>query len=190
MRNDPVSQFGLWYDQRRKYGLLEPDACTLSTSKNDKPSARVVLLKWYNDSGFTFVTNYLSAKAKELDENSNACLLFYWDRCGRQIKITGKVHKISTVEADAYFRTRPFLARLASWASIQSSPMKFRYQLILRMAGLLISKRNLRKCPPFWGGYTLVPERMEFFEHSKNRINHRVVYEMINGKLQKTYLYP
>lgn len=188
--NDPLAQFERWYRQRHKYGLQEPDACVLATCVNDKPSNRVVLLKWYDDAGFVFVTNYRSAKAKEIRENQYVSLLFYWDAAGRQVKIQGFAKKATSFDSDAYFRTRPYLSRLASWASNQSSPMKYRYQLIAKMAWLFITKRDVRKRPEFWGAYILVPNKMEFFEHNKFRINHRVEYVREGDNLVKKYLYP
>lgn len=190
MRNDPIAQFDLWYKQRANYGLSEPDACVLSTSSNDSPNARIVLLKWYDDRGFVFFTNYRSAKAKELSHNSKCTLLFYWDKPGRQIKVTGIVHRTDPEESDVYFRSRPFLSRLASIASKQSQPMSWKYQIIFRMMKIFITTRDLSKRPDFWGGYTLVPDRIEFFEHNQYRINNRVVYEREDGELKKTYLYP
>jgi len=190
MLNDPIAQFEMWYRQRHKYGLQEPDACILATSTNNKPSARVVLLKWYDDAGFVFVTNYRSTKAKEISENSHVTLLFYWDKAGRQIKIQGSAKKATSFDSDAYFRSRPFFSRLASWCSNQSSPMSFKYQLIAKMIARLISARDTRKRPDFWGAYIVVPDTMEFFEHSAYRINKRTEYKSRNGKLEKVYLYP
>lgn len=187
--NDPIQQFNRWYLHRFKLGLQEPNACILSTSKDSVPNARVVLLKWVDDRGFVFFTNYNSAKAKELDENSRACLLFYFDKSGRQIKVSGTVTKCSDEDSDLYFRSRPFLSRLASIASKQSQ-RKPLFGLFFRMLKVLITQHNLKKRPAFWGGYTLRPTRMEFFQLRPGRANIRVLYEKVDGKMQKVYLYP
>jgi pyridoxamine 5'-phosphate oxidase len=188
--NDPIAQFEVWYRKRHSYGLQEPDACILATSHNDKPSNRVVLLKHYDDSGFVFVTNYRSNKAKEIAENDYVSLLFYWDASGRQIKITGRAKKATEFDSDAYFRERPLLSRVASWASNQSSPMKFRYHLLLKMLRLFITKRNLKSKPSWWGAYIIVPLTMEFFEHKAFRMNTRVLYKREGDKLIKEHLFP
>src|SRR5713226_9338336 len=127
---NPIKQFAKWYDEARAAGIAETDAMTLATATKDgKPSARIVLLKSFDDRGFVFYTNYQSRKGEELRENARACLLFYWSTVWRQVRIEGSVEKISEEESDQYFHSRPLGSKIGAWASKQSEVFESRAEL-------------------------------------------------------------
>ena len=181
---NPIRQFRTWYDEVRANGVSEQDAIsmTLATATKDgQPSARVVLLKGVNDNGFVFYTNYESRKGRELAENPRACLLFYWPKVWRQVRIEGTVEKVSKAESDEYFRTRPLGSKLGAWASNQSEVVDSRETLEGRFAE--IEKRfgeNVPR-PPHWGGYRLKPNEIEFWQGRENRLHDRLRYRLQNG---------
>jgi pyridoxamine 5'-phosphate oxidase len=181
---NPIRQFQKWYDEVRANGVSEQDAIstTLATATKDgRPSARVVLLKGVNDNGFVFYTNYESRKGRELAENPRACLLFYWPKVWRQVRIEGTVDKVSEAESDKYFRTRPLGSKLGAWASNQSEVVDSRETLEGRFAE--IEKRfgeNVPR-PPHWGGYRLKPNEIEFWQGRENRLHDRLRYRLQNG---------
>src|SRR5687767_2485891 len=120
---DPLRQFQLWFDEAQKAGVAVPESMALATSTPDgRPSVRMVLLKQADESGFAFHTNYVSRKGGELEANPHAALLFYWQSLGRQVRVEGRVERVSVEESETYFRTRPLGSRLAAWASPQSRP--------------------------------------------------------------------
>jgi pyridoxamine 5'-phosphate oxidase len=144
----------------------------LATATPDgAPSVRMVLLKGASEQGFTFFTNYDSRKGRELAENPRAALLFHWP--GRQVRVEGRVERISDAESDAYFATRPRGGQLAAWASEQSKPVESRETLVARFAELDAAHPGEVPRPPHWGGYRLVPETYEFWEHRDNRLHDR-----------------
>jgi pyridoxamine 5'-phosphate oxidase len=173
---DPLRQFERWFAEARELPL--PEATALATATSDgRPSARMVLLKGADEDGFTFFTGYESRKADELAENPQAALLFYWHAFGRQVRVEGAVARVAPEESDAYFRTRPRLAQLAAWASAQSRPLAGRDELEGRFAQLEaeFEGRDVPR-PPHWGGYRLVPEAYEFWQHRENRLHDRFRY--------------
>lgn len=178
---NPIRQFQRWYDEVRANGVSEQDAIsmTLATATKDgRPSARIVLLKSFSDLGFVFFTNYLSRKAKELSENSRASLLFYWPQLWRQVRIEGDVEKISAADSETYFQSRPLGSKLGAWASNQSEVVENRETLEARFGEL--EKRFGEKVPrpEHWGGYSLKPNSIEFWQGRDNRLHDRLRYRL------------
>jgi pyridoxamine 5'-phosphate oxidase len=175
---DPFVQFKKWYQEHLISGISTPDAMTLATASLDgKVSARTVLLKDFNETGFVFYTNYKSRKSSQISSNSNAALLFYWTESGRQVRIEGLIEKVTDAESEAYFQIRPRDSQLAAWASEQSSVIPGRRHLDDRYkfyknkyAGNKVEK------PRFWGGFRLIPEWFEFWQDGEFRLHDRLTY--------------
>ena len=176
--SDPFELLKQWLQEALTAGLLDPNAVALATvSPDGQPSVRAVLLRDLNERGFVFFTNYESRKACDLQHNPKAALLFLWSPLERQVRVEGVVERVSDAESDAYFRTRPRSYQLAAWASPQSQPipdrafLERRYQAMAeRFAGQEVPR------PPFWGGFRLTPERMEFWKGRANRLHDRLLY--------------
>lgn len=181
---NPIRQFQRWYDEVRAGGVSEQDAIsmTLATaSKDGRPSARVVLLKSFDDRGFVFYTNYKSRKGKELGENSRACLLFYWSQLWRQVRIEGEIEKIPTEESEQYFQSRPLGSRLGAWASNQSEVVDSRETLESRFNELQERFGEEVPRPEHWGGYRVKPDTIEFWQGRDNRLHDRLQYRLQEG---------
>ncbi len=176
---NPIKQFAKWYQEATAFGIAETDAMTLATATKDgRPSARIVLLKDFDDRGFVFFTNYESRKAKELAENPRACLVAYWLPVKRQVRIEGFVEQISETESEAYFQTRPLGSRIAAWASNQSEVVENRDALEQRYADLSERYGEDVPRPPHWGGYRIDPEVIEFWQGRDNRLHDRLRYRL------------
>ncbi len=175
---DPLLLFGEWFDSAVDAGLQEPNAMTLATvSLTGRPSARAMLMKGFDASGFVFYTNYDSRKGRELDANPHAALLFTWLALFRQIRIEGAVTKVSPFESDEYFETRPVGAKLGAHASRQSEVIPGRAWLAERFDSLSEAHPDGDVArPEQWGGYRLVPEMVEFWQGSANRLHDRIRY--------------
>jgi len=176
---DPVVQFRKWLDEAIERQVMEPNAMTLSTaSVSGLPSSRIVLLKHLDDSGFGFFTNYESQKGEELHENPQAALLFFWPELQRQVRITGRVEKMPAHLSDAYFRSRPLGSQLGAIASPQSREIAGRWVLDAQLAELAERYKGNAPVPrpAHWGGYLLVPDRLEFWQGGSNRLHDRLVY--------------
>lgn len=176
---DPLRQFQHWFREAQESGVQVPEATALATATPDgRPSARMVLLKRSGERGFDFHTNYESRKGGELAANPHAALLFHWQPQGRQVRVEGRVERVATGESEEYFRTRTTASRLAAWASPQSRPLADRAELERLYAEAEARFRGEEvPLPPHWGGFRLVPEAYEFWEHGADRLHDRVRYE-------------
>lgn len=179
---DPFVQFGSWFDEALRSGIALPNAMTLATAtRAGRPSARTVLLKSFDASGFVFFTHYRSRKGREIEENPQATLLFRWGELERQVGIEGRVAKVSAAESDAYFATRPLGSRLSAIISPQSEPVVSREVLETALEEASKRWRSEPPRPPHWGGYRLVPERFEFWQGRRDRLHDRLCYRKAEG---------
>src|SRR5262245_24879959 len=176
--DDPFAQFGRWFDQALSASLREPNAMTVATATRDGvPSARIVLLKHWDERGFVFYTNYEGQKGREIAENPVAALVFYWPELERQVRIVGAVARTTFEESDRYFQSRPLGSRLGALVSHQSSVIPDRTHL---EAHLLQLEAEYRDTPPplpaYWGGYCVSPHSFEFWQGRPNRLHDRLRY--------------
>ena len=175
---DPIAQFRMWMREAEAAQIHLADAMTLATAGADgAPTARNVLLRGLDQRGFVFFTNYASRKARQLDENPSAALAFLWRELERQVCVTGAVERTTPEESDAYFRSRPREARIGAWASRQSEVISTRQELEVRYEE--IDRRhagNEVPRPPFWGGFRLIPETVEFWQGRSHRLHDRFRY--------------
>ena len=178
LSQEPLEQFEHWFAEAKRAGVEVPEAMTLATADGEGvPSARMVLLKGAGEDGFVFYTGYGSRKSEELEQNPRAALVFYWRPLGRQVRVEGSVERVSEPESAAYFATRPRSSQLAAWASQQSRPLGSRDELERRYAELEREYEDREvPLPPHWGGYRLLPEAIEFWEHRENRLHDRIRY--------------
>ncbi len=177
---DPVVQFRTWLDEAFAAGVSEPNAMTVATvDAAGRPSARVVLLRGYDERGFVFFTNYESRKGRELSGRPEAALLFFWPSLERQIRIEGSVVLLAPADSDAYFSERPRGHRLSAWASPQSRVVASRAALEQRMqaAEQRFEGHEVER-PPYWGGYRVIPRSFEFWQGRRNRVHDRIVYQL------------
>jgi pyridoxamine 5'-phosphate oxidase len=175
---DPIEQFRRWFDDALAADLHEPNAMTLATATPEgRPSARIVLIKGFDERGFIFYTNYEGRKARELEANPQCALVLYWAELERQVRIEGRVSRISEEESDAYFASRPRGSQLGAWVSEQSQSIESRGALELRLRELEreYEGREIPR-PPFWGGYRVEPEVIEFWQGRENRLHDRLQY--------------
>ena len=176
---DPLAQFRRWFEEAGAIVRI-PEAMALATASVDgSPSVRMVLLKQADERGLVFYSHYTSHKGRELEENPRAALLFHWDQLGRQVRIEGAVSRLAEAESDEYFDTRPLGARLSALASPQSRPVESRAWLEERVAELAAAGEPSR--PEWWGGFRLVPDAWEFWQHRDDRLHDRFRYERSDG---------
>ena len=175
---DPVAEFGRWLEQALRAEILEPHAMTLATASADGvPSARIVLLRGYDGSGFTFFTDYRSRKGRELADNPRAALVFYWPELERQVRVTGTVRKVAREESADYFRSRPLGSRIGAWASHQSTVLASRQPLEDAVRELMsLHPHGEVPLPDHWGGYRVVPAEFEFWQGRESRLHDRLRY--------------
>jgi pyridoxamine 5'-phosphate oxidase len=189
---DPLRQFSTWFDEAVSSQLLDVNAMTLATvSASGDPAARIVLLKGFDEQGFVFFTNYDSAKGQDLAAHARACLLFFWRELERQVRITGSIAKVSRDESEQYFHSRPFESQVGAWASAQSTTLPTRAPLEARYAELAAKYAGQPvPLPPFWGGYRVNPERIEFWQGRKSRLHDRLLYTRNAESWARTRLSP
>ena len=176
--DDPIDQFTAWFEQALKAEVNEPNAMSLSTvAANSRPSSRIVLVKQFDARGFSWYTNYDSKKGADLRDNSYAALLFFWSELERQVRIEGRVERTAPDESDRYFRSRPLKSRLSAIASKQSAPIASRAQLEQNYDVVAQGAGEDPARPDNWGGYRLIPDRIEFWQGRRSRFHDRIVYE-------------
>ncbi len=181
--NDPISFFKQWLSEAENSGIILPESMSLATcTAEGRPSSRVVLLKEADQKGFVFFTNYGSHKATELEANPYAALLFHWNMLQRQVRIEGRIERISHEESNAYFQSRGRGSRIGAWASHQSEELVDRQTLVERVK--YFEQKFAGKevpLPEFWGGYRVIPERIEFWQGKADRLHDRFVYQPSEG---------
>lgn len=191
-QRDPMALFERWLAQARRSGMPQPETMALATSdRRGRTSVRFVLLKDSGGDGMVFYTNALSRKGKDLAANPRAALAFWWDRIGKQVRAEGRVVRVSDREADAYWKTRPRLSRLAARVSRQSEPIASRERLSSKMKVLthrLVGKEVPR--PRYWTGFRLIPDTMEFWKMRAHRLHEREVFVRNGGGWKRTLLQP
>jgi pyridoxamine 5'-phosphate oxidase len=189
---DPIELFKKWYEAAEEAGIYLPEATALATADAaGAPAVRMVLLKGVDAAGFTFFTNYDSRKGAELAANPRAALVFHWAILERQVRIEGEVARLGVDESRAYFRTRPRGSRIGAWASQQSAPLPRREDLEQRVREYEAMYPGPDvPLPPFWGGYRLVPRRIEFWQGRINRLHDRLLFERTAMGWTASRLYP
>ena len=191
---EPFELFAKWLKKaKRNKEITEPTAmCASTVDKSGRPSSRMVLLKHFDEAGFCFYTNLTSRKAKELENNNNVAACFYWGVLGLQVRIEGKVKKVTQSEADDYFASRRRESQIGAWASKQSYEMKQKSDLKTRIKEITKSFEDQDvPRPPFWSGYRLVPSKIEFWQEGDYRIHDRTLYKLARDrkswKIEKLY---
>ena len=180
--SSPLAQFDKWFKEALNAELPEPTAMTLATcDAQSRPSARMVLIKDFDERGFVFFTNYESHKGQDLTANNRAALLFFWPELERQIRIQGRVEKVSAADSEEYYRSRPLASRISAWASPQSQVLPSRTALEARVAAFEAEHGENPPRPAHWGGYRVVPQVMEFWHGRRDRLHDRIQYRLNNA---------
>ena len=189
---DPIHYFINWFNDALEINKNEANACVLSTvSSNNQPKSRVVLLKEVNSDGFTFFTNYDSSKAKDIDKNPNVALNFYWPEIERQVRISGIAKKIAINDSDTYFESRPRDSQMGAWLSDQSKIISLDYNFMDTLNSLQNNFKDKAVARPLhWGGYCIVPVKLEFWQGRPSRLHDRLVYEIDGDKWIQKRLAP
>ena len=192
LNSNPISQFQLWLKEASDNPMVvEANAMVLATNSEDQPTTRTVLLKDVTEAGFTFFTNYNSAKSKSIEGNSKVSLLFPWYPMERQVKILGSASRISGADSDAYFATRPWSSQIGAWASDQSAPLSSREELEKRWAEFATKYPEGSQVPrpPHWGGFLVIPTMIEFWQGRYSRLHDRIRYtrDASTWKLERLY---
>ena len=190
---DPIAQFKLWLKEAAENAMVvEANAMVLSTVSGDQPTTRTVLLKDVTDSGFTFFTNYNSAKSKSINTNPKVSLLFPWYPMERQVKILGSAARIDEADSDAYFATRPWSSQIGAWASDQSAPLSSREELEQRWSEFAqkFPEGTRVPRPPHWGGFLVIPTMIEFWQGRYSRLHDRIRYSKAGTAWKPERFYP
>lgn len=189
---DPMAQFKKWFDEALKANVPEANAMSLATvAANGRPSSRIVLIKEFNDRGFSWFTNYESRKGHELHQNQYAALLFHWIELERQVRIEGHVERVSAAENDTYFQSRPLGSRIGANASSQSEPVASRQALEKNYAEAEAQYGDHPPRPEHWGGYRLVPDYIEFWQGRSSRLHDRIAFKLqADGSWERLRLQP
>ena len=190
-KKNPFELFNNWYDLASETEINDPNAMTLSTILNNQPSSRVVLLKSHDEEGFVFYTNSNSKKGKSINENNNIALNFHWKTQNRQVRIEGQAKIVSSEVADSYFNSRPRGSQIGAWSSNQSEELISRSELIdnIKKFESKYEDQDVPR-PPYWNGYLVKPQLIEFWQEMPFRIHDRVVYILLNNKWEIKKLYP
>ena len=188
---NPFELFANWYDLAIETEINDPNAMTLSTISNNRPSSRIVLLKSHDEKGFVFYTNSNSKKGKSISENNNIALNFHWKTQNRQIRIEGQAKIISPEIADSYFNSRPRGSQIGAWSSNQSAELNARSELIenIKKFEKKYEDQDIPR-PSHWNGYLVKPQLIEFWQEMPFRIHDRVVYTLLNNEWEIKKLYP
>ncbi len=190
---NPIDLFRKWFAKAKESEINDPNALALATANNtNQPSVRMVLLKDLSDKGFVFYTNFNSKKSEDLKDNKNASMCFHWKSLRRQIRITGKVEKVTDKEADSYFNSRPYKNKIGAWASSQSKIMDNRENFLKKIKELekKYPDQNNVPRPEYWSGWRVLPSEIEFWVDVEGRVHERLNYKYKNGKWFKELLYP
>jgi pyridoxamine 5'-phosphate oxidase len=192
VNSDPIQQFAVWFRQAVDAQMPEPNAMSLATVGGDgRPSLRIVLLKDFDERGFTFYTNYQSRKGEDLLKNPQAAITFHWVELERQVRIEGRVERVAGEESDAYFNIRPVKSRIGALASAQSRPIGSREQLEQQFEEASAKFGDSPPRPAHWGGYRLSPDWMEFWQGRRSRLHDRIVYtRAADGRWTRERLQP
>lgn len=192
VHSDPIKQFSKWFGEAIAAQIPEANAMSVATvSADGRPSSRILLIKEFDQRGFTFFTNYESRKGQDLGENQYAALLFFWIELERQVRIEGRVERISAAENDTYFQSRPLKSRLGALASAQSQPIASREALETKFVQAEQQYGDHPARPAHWGGYRLVPDYMEFWQGRPSRLHDRIAYiRQADGGWQRQRLQP
>ncbi len=194
VQDDPIPQFERWLEEALRAEVPEPNAMTLSTATaNGIPSARIVLLKGLDKGGFLFYTNYQSQKGRELSENPHAALTFLWHELQRQVRVEGRVERLSPEASTEYFQSRPKSSQIGAWVSPQSQPIESREVLEKREQELWEKYEDAEQLPrpEHWGGFRVVPQRIEFWQGRPSRLHDRIFFERdTSGEWRKSRLAP
>ncbi len=189
---EPMAQFKKWFDEALKANVPEANAMSLATvAANGRPSSRIVLIKEFDDRGFSWFTNYESRKGHELHQNQYAALLFHWIELERQVRIEGHVERVSATENDTYFQSRPLGSRIGAIASSQSEPVTSRQALETNYAAAEAKHGDHPPRPEHWGGYRLIPDYIEFWQGRSSRLHDRIAFKLqADGSWERLRLQP
>ena len=189
--SNPITQFEQWLQEAMHSQVNEPTAVNVSAVGEDgRPNSRMVLLKEVNAQGFVFFSNYLSRKGRSLAAHPFAALTFFWPELERQVRVEGRVEKLDEAASDEYFKSRPYTSRLGAWASEQSTVIANKAVLVKRAAAVGLKHPVSVPRPPHWGGYVVLPERIEFWQGRPSRLHDRIQYRLENGVWRKERLAP
>jgi pyridoxamine 5'-phosphate oxidase len=191
--DNPIELFKKWFSRAVENEINDPNAVAVATSdKSNQPNVRMVLLKGLNDQGFVFYTNFNSTKGRELKINQKASMCFHWKSLRRQVRVLGKVEEVTSKEADDYYNSRPYKNRISAWASSQSQPLDKRETFLDKIKEFekkYPDSNNVPR-PPYWSGWRLIPNEIEFWVDGEGRIHERLIYKNTGGKWSKEILYP